>query len=166
MWTDETIFQISHGNICQKVIRKKDEANDPSCYNHVVSHPSSVMVWRSIAPEGDDNLHFCRDTINAQDYIHLLNINLQPSVQRLFGRKRYLFQHDNPRPHTAKLTQTWLMSKRVPILEWLAANSDLSPIDKYLKNSYEESGPASSPQHTATERLFAVGMRKKFHSAI
>ena len=56
-------------------------------------------------------------------------MNLQPSVQRLFGRKRYLFQQDNPRPHTAKLTQTWLKSKRVLILEWPAASPDLSPIE-------------------------------------
>ena len=62
-------------------------------------------------------------------------MNLQPSVQRLFGRKRDLFQQDNLRPHAAKLTQTWLRSKRVPILEWPAASPDLSPIDKYLENS-------------------------------
>ena len=93
-----------------KGIRKKDKANDLSCYNHVVSHPSSVMMRFSIAANGDSNLHFYRDTINAQDYMHLLNMNLQPSVLRLFGRKRYLFQHNNRRPHTAKITQTYLKS--------------------------------------------------------
>ena len=49
-------------NIGRKVNRKKDEANDPSCYNHVVSHPSSVKVWGFIAANGDGNLYFCRDT--------------------------------------------------------------------------------------------------------
>ena len=99
----ETIFQISYRNIGRKVIRKKDEANDLTCYNHVVSHPNSARVRGCIAANGDGNLHFYRD---AQNYIHILNMNLQLSVQPLFGRKRYLFQRDNPRPHTAKVTQT------------------------------------------------------------
>ena len=91
LWMDETIFQVSYGNIGSKVIRKKDEANNPYSYNHMVSHPSSVMVWGSIAVNGNVNLHFFRDTLNAQDYIHILIMNLQLSVQRLSGRKRYLF---------------------------------------------------------------------------
>ena len=52
-------------------------------------------------------------------------MNLQPLVQRLFGRKRYLFQQDNPRPDTSKLTQMWLRSKSVPILERPVASPDL-----------------------------------------
>ena len=77
---DECIFQVSYGNVGQKVIRKKDEANDPSCYNHVISHPNSVMMWDCIAANGAGNLNFCRDTIKAQDYIHFLNMNLRPSA--------------------------------------------------------------------------------------
>ena len=34
---DRTIFQVSYGNIGQKVIEKKDEARDQSCYNHVIT---------------------------------------------------------------------------------------------------------------------------------
>ena len=109
-WTDKTIFSGFIWKYWPKVIRKKDKANDPSFYNHVVCHPSSVMMWLSIAANGDFILHFCRDMINAQDYMHLLNMNLQPSVLRLYGRKRYLFQHNNRRPRTAKITQTYLKS--------------------------------------------------------
>ena len=67
MWTDETIFQVSYANVGQNVIRKKDEASYPFCYNRMVSHPSFVTVWSCIAGNGDGNLHFCRDMINAQD---------------------------------------------------------------------------------------------------
>ena len=87
MWTDETIFQVSYENIGRKVSRNKDETKDHSCYNHVVSNPSCVMVWGCTAANMDGNLHSCRDTINAQHYMHILNMNLQPSVQRLFYRK-------------------------------------------------------------------------------
>ena len=68
-------------------------------------------------------------------------MNLRPSVQQLFGRKLYLFQQDNTRPHTAKLTLKWLSSKRVPISEWSAESPDISPIEnikKILKKKVEQ----------------------------
>ncbi|GBM65870.1 hypothetical protein AVEN_238808-1 [Araneus ventricosus] len=105
LWTDESIFEASYLNIGRKVIRKKDEANDPSCYKRVVLKATSVMVWGCLEENGVGNLHFCTGTINAVDYIRVLEVNLCPSVQRLFGRKRYIFQQDNARPHTAKITK-------------------------------------------------------------
>ena len=69
---DETIFQVSYGKVDLKVIRKMDEANDKSCYNCVVSHPSSVKMRGCIAANGDGNLHFCRVMKNIQDYIHFI----------------------------------------------------------------------------------------------
>ncbi|GBM27705.1 Transposable element Tcb1 transposase [Araneus ventricosus] len=87
------------------------------------------MVWGCLAANGFGNLHFCNGTIKAPDYIHVLEVNLRPSLQRLFGRKRYLFQQDNARPHTAEITKTWLRTKRVPVLEGPAAIPDLSPIE-------------------------------------
>ena len=61
MWTDEYIFQVSYGNVGGKAIRKKDEANDPSCHNRGVSHLSSLKVWSFIAANKDANLYFCKE---------------------------------------------------------------------------------------------------------
>ncbi|GBM15983.1 Transposable element Tcb1 transposase [Araneus ventricosus] len=129
LWKDESIFEVSYGNIGRKVIRKKDEANDPSCYKRVVLKASSVMIWGCFAANGVANLHFCTGTIKAADYIRALEVNLRPSVQRLLGRKLYNIFQDNVRPHTAKITRTWLLTKRVPVLEWPAASTYLSPIE-------------------------------------
>ena len=111
LWTVEIIFRFR--NVGRKIIRKKDETNDHSCYNHVISNPSCVMMQVWTTANMDGNLHFCSDIINVHHYIRIFNMNLQPSVQRLFGRKRYLFQQDNPQPFIGKLTRTWLMSKHV-----------------------------------------------------
>ncbi|GBM21877.1 hypothetical protein AVEN_32861-1 [Araneus ventricosus] len=103
------------------------------------------MVWGCLAANGFGNLHFCSGTIKAPDYIRVLEVNLRPSLQRLFGRKRYLFQQDNARPHTAKITETWLHTKRVPVLEWPAASPDLSPIEniwRILKRNMAQRRPA------------------------
>ncbi|GBO00892.1 hypothetical protein AVEN_181191-1 [Araneus ventricosus] len=129
LWTHESIFEVLCGKIGRKVIRKKDEANDPSCYKRVVFEASFVMVWGCLAANGVDNLHFCTGTIKAPDYIRVRDVNLGSSVQRLFDRKRYLFQQDDARPHTAQITKTWLRTKFVSVLEWSAASPDLSPIE-------------------------------------
>ncbi|GBO31619.1 hypothetical protein AVEN_5607-1 [Araneus ventricosus] len=55
LWTDESIFEVSYGNIGRKVFRKKEEANDPSCYKRVVHKASSVMVWGCLAANGVGN---------------------------------------------------------------------------------------------------------------
>ena len=47
LWTDKSIFQVSYGNVGRKVIRKKYETNDPSCYNRMVSHPA--LSWYGVA---------------------------------------------------------------------------------------------------------------------
>ncbi|GBM49906.1 hypothetical protein AVEN_92168-1 [Araneus ventricosus] len=102
------------------------------------------MVWGCLAANGVGNLHFCTGTIKAPDYILVFEINLRPSVQRLFGRKRYLFQQVNTRPHTTNITKTWLRMKHVPVLEWPAARPDLSPIEniwRILKRNVAQPRP-------------------------
>ena len=107
LWTDESNLQASYGNAGRKVFRKRNEAKDRSyCCNRVFSNPRSV--WGSIAAKGVDNLHFYRNTVKVENYLHILSMNLRQSGQWLFSRKRYLFQQDNAWPHTAKLTQIWL----------------------------------------------------------
>ncbi|GBL73702.1 hypothetical protein AVEN_230693-1 [Araneus ventricosus] len=84
-----------------------------------------------------------------QSYIRVLELNIRPSVQRLLCRKLYLFQQDNARPHTAKITKTWLRTKCVPVLEWLAASSDLSPIEniwRILKRNMAQHRPRNIQQ--------------------
>ncbi|GBN48905.1 Transposable element Tcb1 transposase [Araneus ventricosus] len=149
LWTDESIFEVSHGNIGRKVIRKKDAANDPSCYKSVVLKESSVIVWGCLAANGVGNLHFYTGTIKAPDYIRVLEVNLRPPVQRLFDTKRYIFQQDNARPHTAKITKTWLRTKRVPVLEWPTAGPDFSPIEntwRILKRNMAQRHPRNMQQ--------------------
>ncbi|GBO37853.1 Transposable element Tc1 transposase, partial [Araneus ventricosus] len=145
LWTDKSIFEVSYGNISRKVIRKTYEANGPSCYKGVVHKASSVIGWGFLAANGVGNLHFFTGTIKVPDSIRVLEVNLRPSVQRLFGRKRYLFQQDNARSHTAKITRT----KHVPVLEWPAASPDLSPIEniwRILKRNMAQRRPRNIQQ--------------------
>ncbi|GFW93792.1 transposable element Tcb2 transposase [Trichonephila clavipes] len=66
-------------------------------------------------------------TMTAQWYIHdILQPHVLPLIQRL---PRAIFQQDNARPHTARLSQDSL--RTVTTLLWPVRSQDLSPI-KYI----------------------------------
>ncbi|GFU32923.1 transposable element Tcb2 transposase [Trichonephila clavipes] len=61
------------------------------------------MVWGAIAYNTRSPLIFIRDTMTAQRYVHdILQPHVLPLMQRLPGA---IFQQDNARPHTARVSQ-------------------------------------------------------------
>ncbi|GFX02869.1 transposable element Tcb1 transposase [Trichonephila clavipes] len=86
---------------------------------------AGVMVWGAIAYNTRSPLVLIRDTMTAQRYVHDI---LQPHVlllmQRLPGA---IFQQDNTRLHTARVSQDCL--RTVTTLPWTARSPDLSPIE-------------------------------------
>ena len=69
LWTDESMFTATLGNLGKTVIRTKEEANDPECYARRVQKPPSIMVWGCMGNSAVGDLHFCTGTINADAYI-------------------------------------------------------------------------------------------------
>lgn len=61
-------------------------------------------------------LAICMAKKMAKNYIHVHDVNLHRSVQKLSVRKQYIFQQDDARPCMAKITKAWLCMKRVPVL--------------------------------------------------
>ena len=87
------------------------------------------MVWVCVSAHGMGNLHICEGTINAERYIQVVEQHMLPSKQRLFHGRPCLFQQDNAKPHSARVTTTWLRSKIVRELGLPAYSPDLSPIE-------------------------------------
>ncbi|GFV78170.1 transposable element Tcb2 transposase [Trichonephila clavipes] len=83
------------------------------------------MVWGAIAYNTRSALVLIHGTMTALRYIHDI---LQPHVlllmQRLPGA---IFQQDNARSHTARVSQDCLLT--VTTLPWPARSPDLSPIE-------------------------------------
>ena len=182
--SDESTFQIVFGKCGRRVLRTKEEKDHPGCYGRKVQKPASVMVWGCVSASGMGNLHICEGTINAERYIQVLEQHMLPSKQRLFHGRPCLFQQDNAKPHSARLTTAWLRSKRVRVLDWPACSPDLSPIENvwrimkrkirqrrprtveqlklYIKQEWERIPPTKLQQLVSSvpKRLLSVVKRK------
>ncbi len=69
-----------------------------------------MKVWGTISIHGVGTLHSYEGTLDSQRYIELLGESLLKDFPLLKGICRrpgkYLFQHDNPRPHVSKKSNT------------------------------------------------------------
>ena len=184
LWSDESTFQIVFGKCGRRVLRTKEEKDHPDCYGRKVQKPASVMVWGCVSASGMGNLQICEGTINAERYIQVLEQHMLPSKQCLFHGRPCLFQQDNAKPHSARLTTAWLRSKRVRVLDWPACSPDLSPIENvwrimkrkirqrrprtveqlklYIKQEWERIPPTKLQQLVSSvpKRLLSVVKRK------
>ncbi|KAJ3655729.1 hypothetical protein Zmor_014849 [Zophobas morio] len=68
-----------------------------------------------------------RGNLNARGYIDTVLKTI--TVPYLRGLDRPLFQQDNARPHTARVTTEYLQQHNVEVLPWSARSPDLSPIE-------------------------------------
>ncbi|KAF3689100.1 Transposable element Tcb1 transposase Transposable element Barney transposase [Channa argus] len=89
------------------------------------------MVWGCISAYGVGSLQIWKGTINAENYIEVLEQHMLPSRQCLFQERPCIVQQDNAKPHTASITTAWLHRRRVWVLNWPPCSPDLSPIKTF-----------------------------------
>ncbi|GFY12502.1 transposable element Tcb2 transposase [Trichonephila clavipes] len=86
---------------------------------------AGVMVWGAIAYDSRSTLIVILGTLTGQRYVDDI---LRPHVGPfLNGLPVAIFQHDNARPHTARVAQDFL--RPFQTLLWLARSPDLSPVE-------------------------------------
>ncbi|KFM63742.1 Transposable element Tcb2 transposase, partial [Stegodyphus mimosarum] len=84
-----------------------------------------VMVWGTISYDSRSSLVILRASLTAQRYAdNILRPVALPFMSRHPGA---IFQHDNARPHTARISLKYL--RAVDTLSWPAKSPDLSPIE-------------------------------------
>ncbi|UYV65084.1 hypothetical protein LAZ67_3003069 [Cordylochernes scorpioides] len=126
VFSDESRFCLSSDSRRVRVWRRRGERSNPAA---IVERPTvrqrGIMVWGAIAYDSRSTLLRIQGTMTAQRYVDDV---LRPvTLPYLQGVPNALYQQDNARPHTARISQQAL--QEVQMLPWPPYSPDLSPIE-------------------------------------
>ncbi len=83
------------------------------------------MVWAGVCYGQRTQVHFIDGILNAQRYRDEI---LRPIVVPFIHDHHLMLQHDNARPHAARICTQFLEAENIPVLVWPAYSPDMSPI--------------------------------------
>lgn len=126
VFSDESRFCFSSDSRRVRVWRRRGDRSNPAA---IVERPTArqrgIMVWGAIAYDSRSPLVRIQGTMTAQRYVDDV---LRPvALPYLQGVPNALYQQDNARPHTARISQRALQG--VQMLSWPPFSPDLSPIE-------------------------------------
>jgi hypothetical protein len=122
---------------------------DVNVVNRVPHGGSGVMVWAGISYGQQTQLHYIDGNLNAQSDRDKI---LRPIVVPFIRRHHRMFQHDNARPHVARICTQFLEAENVPFLPWPEYSPDMSPI-KHVWDALDKRVRQCIPVHTNTQQL-------------
>ncbi|UYV67997.1 hypothetical protein LAZ67_5002746 [Cordylochernes scorpioides] len=126
VFSDESRFCLSSDSRRVRVWCRRGERSNPAA---IVERPTvrqrGIMVWGAIAYDSRSPLLRIQGTMTAQRYVDdVLRPVTLPYLQVV---PNALYQQDNARPHTARISQQALQD--VQMLPWPPYSPDLSPIE-------------------------------------
>ncbi|GFT88478.1 transposable element Tcb2 transposase [Trichonephila clavipes] len=117
VFSDESRFHLSSDENRVRVWRPRGEhLNSAFDLQRHTAPTAGGMVWGAISYNTRSSLVLINDTMTAQRYVHdILQLHVLSFMQRLPG---VIFQQDNARSHTARVSQDCL--RTVTTLPWPA----------------------------------------------
>ncbi|GFW84291.1 transposable element Tcb1 transposase [Trichonephila clavipes] len=128
VFTDESRICLQHHDGRSRVWRRRGERMLNSCVMHYHTGPApGIMVWGGIGYHSRAPLVRIAGTLNSQCYIfEVLEPVDHPYLQ---GLAAAICQHDNARPHVARIIQRFFVNPQIELLPWPARPSDLLPVE-------------------------------------
>ncbi|GFT24455.1 transposable element Tcb2 transposase [Trichonephila clavipes] len=126
IFSDESRFSLSDDDHRTRVWRRTGQRSDPAfIVERHTAISQGVTVWGAISWDTRSSLVVLQGTLTARRYVDEI---LTPIVlPMLSSRPGAIYQQDNARPHTARLSQQCLQG--YDVLPWPARSPDLSPIE-------------------------------------
>lgn len=156
LFTDESRFTLQKADGRKRVYRRRGERYADPCVLEVDRfRRGSVMVWGGISHDGKTDLVVVRGNLNAQMYRdNILAPVVIPHINRRRGHT--VFQHDNARPHTARIVTQFLAANNVDVMHWPSLSPDLSPIEHIWDELDRRVRNRPNPLHTLVQLEQAV----------
>ncbi len=85
-----------------------------------------VIVWAGVCYGQRTQVHFIDGILNAQRYRDEI---LRLIVVSFIHDHHLMLQHDNARPHVARICTQVLEAENIPVLAWPAYSPDMLPIE-------------------------------------
>lgn len=127
LFSDESRFHLDSSDGRSRVYRRVGERFQDNCV--VERRPfggGSVMVWGGITANARTPLVVIDGNLTGARYRdEILQAHVIPFVQQ----HHVTLQHDNARPHVARVVTDFLTQQNVDVLPWPAVSPDLSPIE-------------------------------------
>ncbi len=114
LFTDESRFSLYRADGRQRVWHR---------VGRVAHGGSGVMVWAGVCYGQRTQVHFIDAILNAQRYRdEILRLIVVPFIHD----HHLMLQHDNARPHVARICTQLLEAENIPVLAWPAYSPDMS----------------------------------------
>ncbi len=127
LFTDESWFSVYKADGRQRVWWHVGERfADVNVVDRVAHGGGGVMVLSGICDGQRTQVHFIDGILNAQWYRDEI---LRPIVVPFIHDHHLMLQHDNARPHVARICTQFLEAENIPILAWPAYSPNMSPIE-------------------------------------
>ncbi|GFU99717.1 transposable element Tcb2 transposase [Trichonephila clavipes] len=126
IFSDESRFSLSADDHRTRVWRRTGQRSDPAfIVERHTAISQGVTVWGAISWDTRSSLVVLQGTLTARRYVDDI---LTPIVlPMLSSHPGAIYQQDNARPHTARLSQQCLQG--YDVLPWPTRSPDLSPIE-------------------------------------
>ena len=127
MFSDESRFSLQRSDRRQRVYWRLGERYSDACVREVdrFGGGGSVMVWGGISHGMKTPLVVIQGNLTAVRYRDQV---LMPHVLPLDNAHYLMFQHDNTKPHVARVCRDFLNQNNVQVLDWPPYSPDLNPI--------------------------------------
>ncbi len=125
LFTDESRFSLYRADGRQHVWRRVgDRFADVIVVDRVAHGGRGVMIWVGVCYGQRTQVHFIDGILNSQRYRDKI---LRPIVVPFIHDHQLVLQHDNARPHVARICTQFLEADNIPVLAWPAYSTDMSP---------------------------------------
>ncbi len=127
LFTDESRFSLYRADGRQRVWHCVGERfADVNIVDRVAHGGGGVMVWAGVCYGQRTQVHFIDGILNAQRYRDEI---LRPIVVPFIHNHHFMLQHDNARPHVARICTQFLEVKNIPVIAWPAYSPVISSIE-------------------------------------